>query len=464
MKTEKDEPSDRPSRGGGTAERPEEGRCACVADHVLLEAPGPADGPRHGFLRSIYATADITHLQSGLPQYSYLHTMGSIQDLLDRDLQREKDGFPRKIRIARLIRPVKGGKDKVVVVPTTIEEKFYHDARIPEQQESNRSGGSGDGQEGEVVGEEPIHREQGAGNNGPGQGEGAQHEIQASLYDLGRILSNEFRLPNLKNKGKKRALKKYTYDLTDLNRGSGQVLDKKATLRRIIGTNIVLERVPDVTAIDPSQLLVSAQDHVYRVFSKEKDYESQALVFFMRDYSGSMSGEPTELIVAQHVMIYSWLLYQYEGLVETRFILHDTEAREVPDFYTYHNLSIAGGTRIESAYRIINEIVEASNLDRDYNIYVFQGTDGDDWDSNGEKTIPEMRKTLQYANRIGVTIACGQSAESLTTTFEKYLGGLKAEFPDKLKIDVINGDAQEARLIEGMRHLIALSEGKRTWS
>lgn len=110
--------------------------------------------------------------------------------------------------------------------------------------------------------------------------------------------------------------------------------------------------------------MVSPGDSIYRILSKEQDYDSQALVFFIRDYSGSMSGAPTETIVAQHVMIYGWPLYQYEGLVETRFILHDTEAKEVPDFYTYHNLSIADGTRIGSAYRLVNEIVEAGNLGR----------------------------------------------------------------------------------------------------
>ena len=56
----------------------------------------------------------------------------SLEELLERDRQREKDGFPRKIRVGRLIRPGKGGKEKVVVVPTTVEEKFVHDQiRLP---------------------------------------------------------------------------------------------------------------------------------------------------------------------------------------------------------------------------------------------------------------------------------------------------------------------------------------------
>ena len=84
------------------------------------------------------------------------------------------------------------------------------------------------------------------------------------------------------------------------------------------------------------------QDLVYRILSKEKDYESQAMVFFLRDYSASMYGKATEIVTSQHLMIYSWLAYQYENQVESRFILHDTDAREVPDFHTYYNLSIAG--------------------------------------------------------------------------------------------------------------------------
>ncbi len=173
--------------------------------------------------------------------------------------------------------------------------------------------------------------------------------------------------------------------MTDKHRGFGQILDKKATLRRILETNIALGNLPDINDIDPTGFLISPSDKIYRILSREKDYESQAMVFFLRDYSGSMSGKPTELVVSQHVLIYSWLLYQYEKQVESRFILHDTEASEVPDFYTYYNSKVAGGTKVASAYKLVNEIVNKENLIRDYNIYVFHGTDGDDWDTNGKE-------------------------------------------------------------------------------
>ncbi|MBE0597624.1 MAG: DUF444 family protein, partial [Desulfuromonadales bacterium] len=282
------------------------------------------------------------------------------------------------------------------------------------------------------------------------------HEVESSAYDLGRILTEKFELPNLKEKGKKRSLTRYTYDLTDRNRGFGQILDKKATLRRILETNMSLGNLPDLNAIDTSRLLIGPRDKVFRVLSREKDYESQALVFFLRDYSGSMAGKPTDVVVSQHVMIYSWLLYQYDRQVESRFILHDTEAREVADFHTYYNSRVAGGTQVATAFRLVNELVEAENLARDYNIYVFHGTDGDDWDVDGKELVAELEKMLAYASRIGVTVAEHAMASGSTTEVERNLkrSGLLEKKPDFLRLDTMGEDADEARIIEGIKKLI----------
>jgi len=404
----------------------------------------------------IYDLYDMQALQSlCMTRPNYASQIRTIDELLAKDRQREKDGFPRKIKVGRMIKPGRAGKDKVVVVPTATEEKLVHDPSFRDQDEEQAGGGSGEGQPGEVIGEEPVRKSEKGSGAGPGQGEGEQHELESSAYDLGRILTEQFELPNLKDKGKKRSLTRYTYDLTDRNRGFGQVLDKKATLRRIIETNIHLGRLPDMDAIDPADFLISPKDMVYRILSQEKDYESQAVVFFVRDYSGSMIGKTTELVVAQHVLIYSWLLYQYANQVETRFILHDTTAKEVPDFYTYYNSKVAGGTQVSSAYRMVNEIVEKENLASDYNIYVFHGTDGDDWDTEGREAIPQLKKMLRYANRVGITVA--QHSAGSATEVERYVrrSGLLEEAPQLIRMDIIGDDTDESRLIEGIRKLIS---------
>jgi uncharacterized sporulation protein YeaH/YhbH (DUF444 family) len=284
--------------------------------------------------------------------------------------------------------------------------------------------------------------------------------MESSAYDLGKILTEQFELPNLKDKGKKRSLTRYTYDLTDKNRGFGQVLDKKSTLRKIVETNISLGKIssdPLHRKVDPSEFLISPHDKIYRILSREKDYESQAMVFFVRDYSGSMAGKCTELVVSQHVLIYSWLSYQYANQVESRFVLHDTSAKEVPDFAAYYNLKVAGGTQVSSAYRLVNEIVEAESLANDYNIYVFHGTDGDDWDTEGKEAIPELKKILAYASRVGVTVVQHGSTSTAKSEVERYIekSDLLESASTTLRMDVMQEDADESRIIDGIRNLIS---------
>lgn len=307
-----------------------------------------------------------------------------------------------------------------------------------------------------MIGEAPVRPAGDGAGTGPGQGDSGDHEVESSAYDLGRVLTEQFALPNLKNKGKKRSLTRYTYQLTDRHAGRGQLLDKKATLRKIVETNIHLGNIPDVTQIDPASFLISPRDRIYRILSPEKDMESQAMIFFLRDYSGSMAGKATEVVVTQHVLIYSWLIYQYARQVESRFILHDTEAREVEDFYTYYNSTVAGGTRVASALHLVNDIVEQENLASDYNIYVFHGTDGDDWDTQGTQTIPELKTMLGYANRVGFTVV-ERAASAGDTEVGRYLknSGLLESRADLLRMDTLPQDAAETRLIEGIRHLIA---------
>jgi len=390
--------------------------------------------------------------------------MTTLDELLERDRQREEDGFNRKIRIGRIVKPGTGGKEKIIVVPTTVEEKFVHDeiSFDPETGEGESSGGTGEGEEGEIIGEQPVRPEEGEGEGegageGPGEGEGGEHEFEANAYELGKVLSQDFQLPNLQDKGKKRTLARYIYDLTDRNKGVGQILDKKATLKQIVQTNIALGRIPDVSDINPADFIISPQDMIYRILSREKDYESQALVFFLRDYSGSMGGKVTETVVSQHVMLYSWLMYQYDKQVETRFILHDTEAKEVSDFYKYYSYKVAGGTKVFSAFKLVNDIVEQESLARDYNIYVFHGTDGDDWDKEGKQTLAEIERMMGYVARIGITIVEHSYVGSKQTEVEKYLrkSDLLTKHKEHIKLDTMSENVDDTRIIQGIKNLIS---------
>lgn len=398
-----------------------------------------------------------------VPKFYY--NIKSLDELLDRDKQREEDGFPKKIRLGKIAKPGKG--NKIVIVPTTIEEKFYHDDRFDDtnewdDNEQPQDTGTAEGEEGDIIGERSLYDEN-EGDEGDdsqaGQGSGGDHESDSESYQLGKVLTEKFKLPNLKDKGKKKSITKYVFELNDRNYGDGQVLDKKQTLSKIIKTNIALDRVNCDRPIDTENLIISPKDFVYRVLTKQKDFESQAVVFFVRDYSGSMGGKPTEIVCAQHVMLYSWLMYQYKERVQTRYIVHDTEAKEVPDFNTYYNMNIAGGTSILSAFKMINKIVDEENLIRDNNIYIFYGGDGDDWRENDSEFVKQLQHTLTYVNRLGITIVrrnWGYDSRS-HTEFEKFLYQnrfMSKNTMDRLQMDVIRESADDDRIIEGIKKLV----------
>lgn len=391
----------------------------------------------------------------------YVFGLETLDDLLKRDEQREKDGFKKKITVGKLV----GNDNKtVIVVPTTREEKLIHIPWKPEEEGQGGGGGStggeGEGEEGEVIGEKSIDEdgdgEEGEGEGEAGSGSGGDHGVSKEIYETGRVLTEQFSLPNLKDKGKKVAIPQYRYDLTDTNKKTGQVLDKKKTLKAICRTNISLGNL-DKDNKDTSSFIVRPDDKIYRTLSRERMYDSQAVVFLCRDYSGSMYGKPTEAVVKQHMMIYAWLVYQYNNRVIPRFIVHDTEAKEVKNFETYYKSQVAGGTKIYSAFELVNSIIEEENMERDYNIFVMYGSDGDDWRDSSKQTVKEIEKTVNCCNRTGITVARNGFSRDRQTELEKLVeeGGL-VERRDLFRLDVFSAEyGNDDRLIEGIKYLVS---------
>ncbi len=397
-------------------------------------------------------------LRQSCPTGSSTTMLESFEDLLKKDAQREKDGFQKKIKIKNILT----GSDKAIMVPYVEEEKLVHGEFEPSTEMDMP--GHGEGEVGDVIYEIPMGEgagEDGEGNSG-GQGSG-EHGTEVGIYEIGKALLEKYQLPNLKDKGKKVPTDEYVFDLTDRHKGSGQFLDKKATLRRVVRTNTALGRT-DKNNTDPSKLIVSPADKIYRILSRERVWKSQAIVFFLRDYSGSMDGDPTRTVITQHLMIYSWLLVQYEKLVIPRFIVHEMEAQEV-SADDYFKKSSGGGTYIASGLSKINEIVESENLEKDYNIYVFQGTDGEDWDREGKDAIMEIDEMLGYVNRMGVLALRHPYRQEAESEFEKYIK-LAGFLEDKelFRMHVMNSNSvTEEQNIEAVKALIA-QEKEKKWN
>ena len=107
----------------------------------------------------------------------------------------------------------------------------------------------------------------------------------------------------------------------------------------------------------------------------------------MMDVSGSMGQEQKDIVRIESFWIDTWLRSQYDG-IESRYIIHDSVAKEV-DQETFFHTRESGGTMISSAYKLCAKMIDNHFNPSEWNIYPFHFSDGDNW--SGEDTALCMR-------------------------------------------------------------------------
>ncbi len=259
---------------------------------------------------------------------------------------------------------------------------------VPRFKHGSRQGGvgQGEGNPGDSLGQGQPQPGDGSGKAGEGAG---QHvlEVDVSLDDLAQILSEELQLPNIQNKGNDKIVTtriKYT----GINTIGPQSLRHfkrtfKEALKRQISTGTYN---PDRPVIIPIR-----EDVRYRTYKLESLPQTNAVIVYMMDVSGSMGDEQKEIVRIESFWLDTWLRSQYKGL-ETRFIIHDAVAREV-DRETFFHTRESGGTMISSAYKLCRDIIKADYPVSSWNVYPFHFSDGDNWSADDTRTCIELLKT-----------------------------------------------------------------------
>ena len=69
-------------------------------------------------------------------------------------------------------------------------------------------------------------------------------------------------------------------------------------------------------------------DKRYRSWRSDPLPQSNAVIIYMMDVSGSMGDEQKEIVRIESFWIDTWLRSQYQG-IESRYIIHDAMAKEV---------------------------------------------------------------------------------------------------------------------------------------
>lgn len=244
--------------------------------------------------------------------------------------------------------------------------------------------GQGEGEVGQQLQPGNVQPEDG---KKAGQGEGDHAlEVEVSLDELASILGEELQLPNIERRGKDAVVaQKIRY--TGINTTGPESLRHfkrtyKQALRRQIASG----------TYDPARPVIvpTREDRRYRSYRVQNLPETNAVILYMMDVSGSMGDEQKEIVRIESFWLDTWLRHQYKGL-QTRYIIHDAVAREV-DRETFFHTRESGGTMISSAYKLCKDIILAEYPSNAWNIYSFHFSDGDNWSADDTRHCVEMLK------------------------------------------------------------------------
>lgn len=245
--------------------------------------------------------------------------------------------------------------------------------------------GQGDGEVGDPIGRGDPQDGQGQAGSEPGE-----HivEVDVTLEELAEILGEELQLPRIEPKGSKKNIVSEKVKYSRISRVGPDSLRHfkrtyKEALRRQVSTGLYDPKNPVIIPI--------RDDTRYRSWKTLPVPESNAVIIYMMDVSGSMGREQKELVRNTAFWIETWLRSQYKQ-IEIRYLVHDAAAKEV-DKDLFYRLREGGGTRISSAYKLCNKIIDERYPPTEWNIYPFHFSDGDNWGDGDTEICVELLNT-----------------------------------------------------------------------
>jgi hypothetical protein len=309
-----------------------------------------------------------------------------------------------------------GRKTVKVPIRSLDEYKFRFDYRKRKQV------GQGDGNTkiGDVIGRESQPgqgRGPGQAGDSPGQD---YYEAEVEIDEIAAMIFEDLQLPYLEEKAKQ-AVKSKTTRFSEIRRvGALSNLDKRRT---------ILENLRRTAREEGRARLgkLKKEDLRFKSWEEEIKYESNAVVFALMDVSGSMGEFKKYIARSFYFWMVRFLRTKYDN-VKIIFISHHTEAKEVTEeeFFTQGE---SGGTVVSSAYKLALEIIQERFPPRDWNIYPFHFSDGDNYYSDNDEAVRLADKLIETCNLFGY----GEIGEEGVASYRRSSGALLSIFNDRLK-------------------------------
>lgn len=119
---------------------------------------------------------------------------------------------------------------------------------------------------------------------------------------------------------------------------------------------------------------------------------AQAVMFCVMDVSASMDETRKELAKRFFILLHLFLTRHYEH-IEMVFIRHHTVA-SVVDEHDFFHARESGGTVVSSALELVAQTMHERFPQDQWNVYVAQASDGDNWESDCPRCLDLLLKEL----------------------------------------------------------------------
>ena len=143
---------------------------------------------------------------------------------------------------------------------------------------------------------------------------------------------------------------------------------------------------------------------------------TKAVMFCVMDVSGSMDEQRKELSKRFFILLYLFLTRHYDK-IELVFIRHHTQAQEVNEHDFFHATE-TGGTVVSSALTLLDEIIQARYPTSEWNLYVAQASDGDNWHHDSSRCREIIEDKILPLVRYYAYVQVAQTEQNL---WDEYL-------------------------------------------
>jgi sporulation protein YhbH len=250
--------------------------------------------------------------------------------------------------------------------------------------------GAGGTKPGDIIARAPSDDE----GDGVGKQAGTEpgvdyYEAEFTIDEIAQMVFEDLHLPNLEEKGVKQIMSENAVFNTISKKGIAANLDRKRTLLEAYKRN--------AREGNPNKWEVRDDDKRFKNYEIVTEPQRNAVVFAMRDVSGSMGEFEAYICRSFYFWMLQFLKTKYTN-TEIVFITCHTDAKEV-DEHQFFSVGDSGGTRMSSAYSLALDIISKRYNPREWNIYPFLFSDGYNW--GDQECVDLVKRMVTMCNLIG---------------------------------------------------------------